>query len=142
MTKKILASALIGIFLFAGCAGPQPTPQLSAAQSMGDGYICKGATCKDNWTKTQLWIHRHSNMKIQIANDSMIQTYGSIDYANTFTATKEPLGNNSYKIKMEVGGGNPYDSYDLREVEKSFYYYLKYGKDLLVPIPRGFYHMH
>ena len=141
MFKKIISViVLASTFLFLGCGGPQPSPQLAPAQSMKTGYTCNGS-CKDSWTKAQLWIHKHSLMKIQIANDSMIQTYGSIDYANTFTATKVPLGNNTYSIQMEVGGGNPVGNTDKREVEKAFYYYMKYGKDLLVPLPSGFYYM-
>ncbi len=131
----LIASAL----LLLGCGSVQPTPQLAPAKSMGDGYVCKGSACKDDWTKTQLWVSKHSLKKIQISNDSLIQTYTprtAGDYLFAFTATKEPLGNNTYKIKIEVAD-NVHSRTDPREIEKAFYYYLTYGKDLLVPLPKG-----
>lgn len=138
MFKRIIGiSVLVGAFLLTGCGGgaEAPMPQLLAAQSIGDGYTCKGASCKNDWVKTQLWIHKHSKTKIQIANDIIIQTHSHKD-AFSFAATKEPIGNSTYKIKLELSGGSMYTSGNKkRQLEKTLYYYLKTGKDLLVPVP-------
>ena len=125
-----------------GCGGGNAKPQTPTKYTVlksvsDDGYICKGASCKNAWAKTQLWINKHSLMKIQIMNDYLLQTYNPTKYQYSFNASKEPIGNNSHKIKLEVTGGSIYTQGSTLVVEKSLYYYLKTGKDLLSPIPNG-----
>ncbi len=147
---KVLSSVLVVSFLMIGCSGgtsspqvPSKSPQAPSKYSVlqtipDDGYICKGKSCINDWAKTQLWINKHSYMKIQIMSDYLIQTYSSNSVAFGFTATREPLANDSYKIKLEMKGAGMYGqgNDDKPFVRKAFYYYLKTGKDLLSPIPQ------
>lgn len=126
---------LLLILLLIGCAGisTKLQPVLSVASDIGQDISCQ-AGCKDEWARAQLWVVRHSMWKIQTATDVLIQTYSPIrqEVSYGFSITKEPLGNDSYIISIEMVCGNalgcdpkPYD------VRRAFLYYVKTGEDLL-----------
>ncbi len=131
---KLISIGLASLTI-SGCVGaPKLAPRFRPLTTIPDHqYICRGSACNSAWTRTQLWINRHSLMKIRMANDSLIQTYSSIKYRYSFTATKDPIGNNAYRISLEIGGASSYTYSSLLLVEKSLYYYLKTGRDLLIP---------
>lgn len=140
-TGQLIGIGMIALVMI-GCSGETATPQKPSKYQVlstisDDGYVCKGTACKNDWAKTQLWINKHSLMKMQIMSDYLIQTYNPTKYQYSFSASKEPMGNNSYKIKLEISGGSVYTQGSTLLVEKSLYYYLKTGKDLLTPIPNG-----
>ena len=78
MRKRFMA-VLWGIFLF-GCTSVSERlqPVLAPAANMGDGVPCQSG-CKEEWERAQVWIARHSNMKIQLSTDVLIETYNPVN---------------------------------------------------------------
>ena len=69
--------------------------------------ICSGlADCKAKWEAAQLWVVHNAGYKIQTVTDVFIETYSTSpnDFSGILAAsvTKEPLGNGSYKILIEI----------------------------------------
>jgi len=127
---------IITIMLISGCASTSPrlTATLAPAENIGNSVDCGGG-CKDEWERAQLWIARHSKWKIQTATDILIQTYNPIkqEVSYGFSVTKEPVGGGNYSIVMDLRCGNALGcSPKPIDVRNAFYYYVKYGKDLLV----------
>ncbi len=84
----------------AGCAGKQPlSPALQ--READTALFCEGEEqCKEMWERATFWVKSHSGFKLQILNDSVIETYnstgGSVRLA--FSVTREPLGGGRYQI--------------------------------------------
>jgi hypothetical protein len=135
--KKIahyISVGMVAVMMMGCTSGAKLAPKFQPLKTIPDHeYICRGSACSSAWARTQLWINRHSLMKIRMANDSLIQTYSSIRHRYSFTATKDPIGNNAYRIRLEIGGVSPYTYGSSLLVEKSLYYYPKTGRDLLIP---------
>jgi hypothetical protein len=74
MTKKTIAAIGVGIsVLLNGCV-PPPNPELE--RSANRPVICKtGPECDEYWSRAQVFVMNHSGYPIQIATDSIIQTY-------------------------------------------------------------------
>ena len=71
--------------------------------------ICRNdADCKVKWDASQLWLAKNSPMKIQIATDVVLETYGSTRGKLAFRVTKEPIGAGEYRIFAEAGCDNPF----------------------------------
>jgi hypothetical protein len=70
--------------------------------------LCSGeADCKVKWEAAQLFVLDNATLKIQISNESLIQTYGSVagDSAVEMTVTKRPKGGGVYLLDLEVRCG-------------------------------------
>lgn len=64
--------------------------------------ICSGEQiCKKAFTLTQIFISENAGMKIQLATDSIIETYGSKD-AIVMKATKIPGAGDTEAIRLQV----------------------------------------
>lgn len=82
--KLFVATGLACITL-AGCGSFHPPTAVT-------GVECEGSRCDALWQRAQTWLATHGRYRIQIANDSVIQTYGPHDGvfdAVAFTLTKE-----------------------------------------------------
>lgn len=93
--------------------------------------------CKVEWQRAQLWVGRHSMWKIQLATDSIIQTFyprlSEVSYG--FTVTKEPTATGG-QIQMDLTCGNALGcDPSPAGIVKSFYFYVSTGQDLLVGLP-------
>ncbi|MEI6313956.1 MAG: hypothetical protein WCO89_03735 [Syntrophus sp. (in: bacteria)] len=132
--KKLAIAFMIFVFVV-GCGGTSGRLKnvLSQAPIMG-GYIECSSDCKIKWERAQLWITKHSMMKIQTSTDVMIDTYNPVGQKVIyhFTVMKEPLGNDSYRISIQMNCGNALGcSPEPSDVETAFLYYVKDGVDLL-----------
>jgi len=131
--KKIIAVVLMMGLLGCSMVSTRLQPILAPASNIGDSVTCQNG-CKIEWERAQLWIAKHSKMKIQLSTDVLIQTFNPIhqEIIYGFSVTKEPTGPDSYVIRMQLECGNmlgcdpkPID------VRNAFYYYVKTGVDLL-----------
>lgn len=91
-----------------GCA---PSQQRTAQIAQFNSTVpeCVGEQdCKDKWSAAQIWVSRNCGMKIQIANDTIINTYNSSRNSTRLAAnvTKEPMGNDKYRIIIRTGCNN------------------------------------
>lgn len=86
--RKLAYAGLCALAL-AGCAGMFFKPTATARIN------CAGDQCTDLFQRAQVWIAKNSSYRIQIMNDSIIQTYGPEEYSDAvaFTVTKEKTAN-------------------------------------------------
>jgi hypothetical protein len=71
--------------------------------------VCSGdKDCKEKWEAAQVWVAKNCGMKLQIANDTIIETYNSPAYSINLAArvVKEPLGGGQYKIEIKTWCSN------------------------------------
>ena len=131
MYAIVLTAALVG------CISNQAIEEaLAPAHGTGPLIVCDSG-CKVEWQRAQLWLAKHSVMKIQTATDVLLQTYNSDEKFNSgyaFTITKEPMDNSHYRISIEIAcrtgkwtGCDPKPD----DVRDAFIYYVKTGNDLL-----------
>lgn len=131
----IYITAFIALFSVVGC-GTSPRIQRAidmAPVDMG-GYVPCSSGCKAEWERAQLWLAKHSRLKIQTATDVMIDTYNPVGQQAIyrFTITKEPTGNDNYKISMSLDCGNALGCIpESSGVERVFLYYVRDGVDVL-----------
>lgn len=93
---KITAIACLTATVLAGC-GTFYKPTAIA------GVECEGAKCDLMWQRAQTWLATNGRYRIQIANESVIQTYGPHDGvydAVAFTVTKEKRPNGQTLIAI------------------------------------------
>jgi|LSQX01.3.fsa_nt_gb hypothetical protein len=137
MPCKILV--LLSVLFFASCitnpVSSQLQPYVSCLKSYPSGLPCPKDSTQE-WERAQVWLARHSQWKIQIATNALLQTYNppSNHYipSYSFMITKEPYGTNQNIIKIAMQcsnmfGGDPKPE----DIEKAFYYYVESGVDIL-----------
>lgn len=127
-----------------GCVSGVTTEGVKTALAPAEGIafeaVCASGDCPQYWERAQLWLAKHSNMKIQTSTDVLLQTYNPSSSAGStygFTITKEPLTEGQYKIVMEANCSGMMCAPKVEEVYKAFYYYVTTGKDLLLEIEDG-----
>ncbi len=130
-------STIILVLVLVGCMtiSDKGKEALAPANNIGDSLKCEQAQCSEYWERAQLWLAKHSQMKIQTATNVMIQTYNPInsDVIYGFSVIKEPVGNSAYSIQMTMACGNAFGcNPEPIYVRNAFYYYVKNGQDLLV----------
>lgn len=92
---------------------------------------CSGELCQEMWSRAQIWIAQNARMKIQIATDSVLQTYNpNNDPVYAMTATKEALGAGKYRVELALVCGNIFGCTSKPEdVRNIFYHYVNTGED-------------
>lgn len=108
VSLKILV-AFTGVLLLAGCAGNQPKLSATLQNALDSDLTCKGASeCKLMWERATFYINETSGYKIQVYNDTIIQTFNSTEGSTklAFSVAKEPLGNESYKMNVNAWCAN------------------------------------
>lgn len=135
---------LLTLFFALGCVSGVTTEGVKTALTPAEGIafeaVCAADDCTEYWQRAQLWLAKHSNMKIQTSTDVLLQTYNPPSSAGStygFTITKEPLAEGQYKIVMEANCSGMMCSPKVEEVYKAFYYYVKTGEDLLLGVEDG-----
>lgn len=110
MRKHSIAMLLGGSLSIAGCAAPQGSMVSEDEQNNLDPVICYEAKhCDAMWQRAQIWVINNAGYKIQIANDTVIQTYGPLrgdSYGLAFTVTKAPRGKGFFEIDSRASCGS------------------------------------
>jgi hypothetical protein len=130
----IAAGTVLMICGALACVPPSAANEAALAPARAVGPIVEcDSGCKPEWERAQVWIAKHSNMKIQTATDLMIQTYTSVDYSTylDFTVVKEPVGAGRYRITARTHcaamfGCSPSED----DTRSTLLYYIKTGTDL------------
>ena len=128
------AISILGLCLLCGCVGmnQQLRSRLDAVKGEPEP-VCDVKTCPDKWTRAQIWLTRHSNRKIQIATDSVLQTYNVIngDPVYNYTIVKEPVGDGNCRISANLTCGNFIGCVMKEEdVRNMLYHYINTGEDI------------
>ena len=89
------STALIAILAIAGCAAPQPVRSPAVVAAADAPLLCKGKDqCDLYWQRALFYVNNNSRFKVQLANDSLIQTFsptGQTSYVG-YNISREPLG--------------------------------------------------
>lgn len=103
-----LSMAMFAAAATVGCAVPRQTGW-TIDEALADAPLtCEGAQqCSEYWRRMQYWISTHSGFKIQLATDTVIETYNPPNYSLrwAFYAAKEPLGNGLERITIRASCG-------------------------------------
>lgn len=102
--KRLALSLLVISLLLSGCT---TTQQIKAKRMRFQETIpvcLNEQDCKEKWAAAQVWVARNCGMKIQIATDTIIETYNSTDQSTRLAARvlKEPIGNGKYRIVINT----------------------------------------
>lgn len=83
--------------LICSCAtAPSPREQ---AQIEATRPTCQGEKdCAAKWETAQLYVIKHTDYKLEIATNVLIETFDSRDKGMAMSVTKEPLGGGQYKL--------------------------------------------
>ena len=108
MKIKYVVLMIVVSLALSGCASNQ---QRTAQREMYNSTIpvCnKGEDCDNKWDAAQIWVSKNCGMKIQLVNDTIIETYNSSKNSTHLAASilREPIGNGKYKITIKTGCNN------------------------------------
>ena len=101
---KIRKSYLITIFVLAlqvGCAVAPAALSPELKSELGTPLYCETEEeCKVMWERATYFVNANAGFKIQIHNDTIIETYNPSEHSVklAFSITKEPMGNERYRI--------------------------------------------
>jgi len=116
--KKIVFCILLLTLTSCASSTGNLTPEMEA--EMRKPLICNGdEQCQLYWERALFYVNSHSRYKIQTQTDSLIQTYSPTGGTTNlgYNISKEPLGNNSYRIWIKVGCDNMFGCYPKRYEE-------------------------
>ena len=110
---KKVALCLLGAVLLAGCATPEQIRARKAKfyEFQGSKPVCSSEeTCKRAWSAAQVWVAQNCGLKIQLATDTIIETYGSRRESSALQCRvlKEPMPRATpgyYIISFDAGCG-------------------------------------
>jgi hypothetical protein len=135
MRKIQMLAVVLATTMATACVRTDPAFREALRPSYGMGYFVEcDSGCKPEWERAQLWLAKHSSMKVQIATDVMLETYNSTGYdpVYSFTVTKEPAGGGRYRIAARLTCGNPLGcDPNAGDIQDAYLYYVKTGKDVL-----------
>ncbi len=133
---KKLGILIVAIFLY-GCATQQINAKLQVAlapaENTNSSIVCNDE-CEKEWQRAQIWVARHSNMKLQIISDVLIHTFNPPENKQWygFLITKEPSGKDEYNMQISMICGNRFGCEpEPDKVRNAFNFYIKTGEDLL-----------
>lgn len=100
---------LLVVAITSGCAIAPQQKGWTIDDAMAEApIICSGKSqCDDYWRRTQYWISTHSGFKVQVATDTVIETYGAPNYSLrwAFSARREPGPNGADMITISPSCG-------------------------------------
>ena len=135
LSRGVIAAGTVTMICGAlACVPPNAVNEeaLAPARSVGPVVECDSG-CKPEWERAQVWLAKHSNMKIQTATDLMIQTYTSVDGSSflDYTVVKEPMVAGRYRITVMTHCASMFGCATNEDDTRSILlYYVKTGTDL------------
>jgi hypothetical protein len=127
---------LLAVLALAGGCATNPALGNALTSVRGDSPVVEcDSGCVAPWQRAQIWVGGHAVMKVQIANDVLIQTYNTTgsDASYTITVTKEPLpASGKYRVAISLVCGNLFGCQpDAGNVAQAFAHYVRTGEDVL-----------
>ena len=102
----------ISMLLFLGCAADQQRIQYRRILYQSTIPTCNTPEdCTTKWSAAQAWVSQNCQMKIQIATDTLIETYNSIGMRLACKVVKEPIGSGMYRLIITTGCSNMFGCY-------------------------------
>jgi hypothetical protein len=100
--SRIILLLAVFLFLF-GCATQRIQENRIRFESTIP--ICNNEQdCQEKWNAAQVWVAKNCGMKIQIATNSIIETYNPTGGTTRLAARviREPIGSGTYKIVINT----------------------------------------
>ena len=89
------------------CATPQQNKEYQLRYENSIPTCNTEQSCKEKWSAAQAWVVSNCGMKIQLATDTIIETYNPGTTMNLAARViKEPLGNGRYRLTIRTWCGN------------------------------------
>jgi hypothetical protein len=90
---------------------------LTDREELETPLYCEGEQqCRDLWERATYYISTNAGYKMQLSNDTLIETYNSIDTRLAWKVVKKPLGKGRYQIITSAWCNNVFgctpDSYE------------------------------
>lgn len=107
------------LLLLAGCVTVPQSPPVASPTCAGP------ADCSAKWDAAQLYVVKHSQMKIQTVTNVLIETFNPPPYGTELAmrVTKEPVGNGTYRLVLEAWCNNMFSCLpNPREAKAGFFY--------------------
>jgi hypothetical protein len=126
--SKYLCICLLTLLLVA-CAHKDEAINPKVIEAANTPLICESKeSCDILWSKAQIWVSENAGYKIQIATDSIIETYSARDYSTGYSIrlTKTPKENGKYELKLNISCG-PYPICG----ENQIYFQARFRRDML-----------
>jgi hypothetical protein len=126
--KRLLLAGLV--IVLSACMASK----LNLGPAAGAGPVTCDSGCAAEWERAQLWMVKHSRLKIQLATDVTIQTYNPPDNSTYFgfTAIKEAVSEGKHRITLTTVCENLISCLSRPEdVKAAFYHYVATGTDVL-----------
>lgn len=104
---QIRLGAALAAVMLAGCA-TAPLPA-GMQYELTAPLVCAGERqCKIGWQAAQAWVASHAGMKLQIANDTVIETYNSTPSSPNLSVQviRQPLGEGRDQFTIRAGCAN------------------------------------
>lgn len=99
-----------------------------AASTQSSTFFVASSLDKIAWGRANFYVSKHSDWKIQTANDYMIDTYNPSGSGYGFTITKEPKENGFfYTVRCKSGYSYNIGYEDAKKKEKKAAYYILTG---------------
>ena len=84
-----------------GCAANQPKLSAELQRELDTPLYCDNeGECKIMWERATFFVNANAGFKLQIHNDTVIQTYNPTDHSVSlaFSISREPKGDGRYQI--------------------------------------------
>jgi len=101
MKYKLLLVLAASVAFSSGCATNQPKLSAELQQELDSPLYCNSEEeCNLMWERATFFVTNNSGFKLQIHNDTVIQTYNPTNHSVrlAFNISREPLGNGKYQI--------------------------------------------
>lgn len=102
MNTGLTGALITGTFaaLIAGCAAAPKMDTELLREYESPLYCGNDAECKVMWERATYFVTANAGFKIQIHNDTVIETYNPTEYSPSlaFSISREPLGDGRYQI--------------------------------------------
>lgn len=143
MTRFRVPSVVLALTLMTSCA-PRSAPafeQALAVTPVAADAACDASSCEAMWQRAQVWLGRHSVMRIQSATVAVLSTYspGRLNPVYGFQITKEPTPNGGGRVTVEMACGSAgtltHCEPSEASVRRAFLHYLRTGEDVLALRP-------
>ncbi len=99
---RLIAAALVAL---AGCASQPPASPQDLADSSKPLICTSSAECARYWKRATVFVTQTSPYRIRLASDTIIETFGPLDYTSGFAmrVTREPVNDHWERLRIFAG---------------------------------------
>ncbi|HEY4216183.1 MAG TPA: hypothetical protein VGM67_03540 [Gemmatimonadaceae bacterium] len=137
MKKAHAGVASLSVLALAACV---PLKPLMLGPAAGAPPVTCDTDCNKDWDRARFWVVKHSQLKIETANDVLVETYSPADAAPSygFSVIKDPAGAGRFTIRLSMHCGTPLGCDPSQsDIAAAFNYFVATTEDVLDNIEHG-----